>query len=70
MVGDGDAMGIARQIMQNMFGTAEGRLGVDDPVLSEKLSQKSAEGTRFGETPERAMELELVLLKELLEVRQ
>jgi hypothetical protein len=64
MVGDRDAVGIAREIMQNMFGAAEGWLGVDDPVLAEKLSQKSAEGTRFRETPERAVELELVLLEE------
>ena len=52
MVGDGNAMGIARQIMQNMFWTAEGRLGVDDPVLSEELAQKPAEAMWFYETPE------------------
>ena len=40
MVRDRDAMGIARQIVQNMLRTAERRLGVDDPVLLEKLSQK------------------------------
>ena len=33
MAGDGDAMGIAGQVVENMFSTAEGRLGVDDPVL-------------------------------------
>jgi hypothetical protein len=52
MVGDRDAMGIAREIMQNMFGTAEGWLGIDDPVLLEKLSQKPAEATWLGQTPE------------------
>ena len=36
MVGDGDAMGVAGQIVQHMFGTAEGWLGVDDPVLAEE----------------------------------
>ena len=69
MVGDRDAVGIAREIMQNMFGAAEGWLGVDDPVLSEELSQKSAEGTWFGESLKRAVELELVLLEELSESR-
>ena len=34
MVGDGDAMGVAGQVVENMFGAAEGWLGVDDPVLS------------------------------------
>ena len=35
MVGDGYAMGVAGQVVENMFGAAEGRLGVDDPVLPE-----------------------------------
>ena len=35
MVGDGDAMGVAGQVVENMFGAAEGWLGVDDPVLLE-----------------------------------
>jgi len=34
MVGDGDAMGVAGQVMQNLFGPAEGWLGVDNPVLT------------------------------------
>jgi hypothetical protein len=32
MVGDGDAMSVAGQIAENLVGTAEGRLGIDDPV--------------------------------------
>ena len=30
-VGDGDAMGIAAEIGENLRGSAEGFLGVDDP---------------------------------------
>ncbi|BCH12571.1 hypothetical protein MesoLj131c_68290 (plasmid) [Mesorhizobium sp. 131-3-5] len=30
-VGDGDAMGVAAQIGEDLFGTAERGLGVDDP---------------------------------------
>ncbi len=52
LVRDRDTMGIAREIMQDMFWTAEGWLGVDDPVLLEKLSQKLAEATWLGQTPE------------------
>lgn len=52
MVRDRDTMGIACQVMQNMLGAAEGWLCVDDPVLLKKLSDKSAETTRLGETPE------------------
>jgi len=33
MVGDGHAMGVAGQVVENMFGATEGRLGVDHPVL-------------------------------------
>ena len=36
VVGDGYAMGVAGEITQHMMGTAEGWLGVDDPVLTEQ----------------------------------
>ena len=36
MVVDGHAMGIAGEIAEQMMGTAEGWLGVDDPVLTEQ----------------------------------
>jgi len=42
MVGDGDAVRIAGEIVHNMLGTAEGWLGIDDPVLVEELSEKPA----------------------------
>jgi len=35
VVGDGNAMSIAGKITQHMRGTAEGALGIDDPVLTE-----------------------------------
>ena len=41
MVGDGDAMGVAGQIVENMVGTAEGRLGIDDPVLLAEFPEAS-----------------------------
>ena len=37
MVGDGHAMGVASEILQNVFRAAERPLGIDDPVLPEKL---------------------------------
>jgi len=43
-----------------MFGPAERWLGVDDPVLLEKLSQKPAKTAWLGETLERTLKLELV----------
>jgi len=44
MVGDGDAVGIAGEIAEDMMGTAEGWFGIDDPVLAEQGTQESAEG--------------------------
>jgi len=36
VIGDGDAMGVAGEIAEHRMGTAEGWLGVDDPVLTEQ----------------------------------
>ena len=36
VVGDGNAMGVTGEIAEHMMGTAEGWLGVDDPVLTEQ----------------------------------
>src|SRR5580692_7811791 len=58
-VGDGDAMGVGAEIAQHMFGTAEGRFGVNDPVVAEQYSQPSSESARLGEWEEAAVELEL-----------
>ena len=52
MVGDGDAVRIAGEIVQNMLGTAEGWLGIDDPVLVEELSEKLTKATWLSKTLE------------------
>jgi len=38
MVLDRDAVGVAGEILENVFCTTEGRLGIDDPVLREELA--------------------------------
>jgi len=35
VVGDDDTMGVAGEIAKHMMGSAEGWLGIDDPVLPE-----------------------------------
>jgi hypothetical protein len=50
MVGDGDAVRVTGEIVQNMLGTAEGWLGIDDPVLVEELSEKVSKATWLAET--------------------
>lgn len=34
MVGDGDAMGVAAQITENLLGASEGRFCIHHPVLT------------------------------------
>jgi len=44
MVGDGDAVGVAGEITQDMLWAAEGRLEVNHPLLSEQRTQEGSEG--------------------------
>jgi hypothetical protein len=69
MVGDGDAVRIAGEIVQNMLGTSEWGLGIDDPVLAKELSKKFSKAMWFDKTLECAVELEPVLTKELFQSR-
>jgi hypothetical protein len=52
MVGDGDAVRIAGEIVQNMLGTSEWGLGIDDPVLAKELSEKFSKATWLSNTLE------------------
>ena len=38
VVRDGDAVSVGTEIAQRVFGSTEGRLGVDDPVVAEQHS--------------------------------
>src|ERR1019366_1097216 len=67
MVGDGYAMSVAGQVVENMFGAAEGWLGVDDPILPEQLPEEGGETAWSGQILLRAVELQLVLRDELLQ---
>ena len=62
-VGNGDAMSISAEITQHMFRSAEGRLGVDDPVVAEQYSQPCAEGVWLGKRQQAAVELELTSME-------
>ena len=64
MVGDGHAMAVAGQVVEDMLRPAERRLGVDHPVLAAEFPQELDECVRRGKLLKRAMELESVLLEE------
>src|SRR5260370_34155613 len=61
MVGDGDAVGIAGQGVENMVGATEGWRGVDHPVLLAEFGEEVAECAGRGKLPKRALELEPVV---------
>jgi len=66
-VGDGDAMRVAGQILQHMFRSSEGRLGVDHPLCSAqgaKQSVKCAWRCQFGQLAGEAEFAALVVLLE------
>ena len=67
MVGDRDTVGVAGEIVENVFGSTEGRLGIDDPVLREELPEEMPEAFGCGEFLERDVELELAPEQKLLE---
>jgi hypothetical protein len=52
VVGDGDAMCISRQIVQNMFRTSEGWLDLDHPVFAEEESQERVESAGLSKALE------------------
>jgi len=60
-VGDGDAVGVPAEIAQRVFRSAEGRLGIDDPLVAEQGSEPCGEGPWFRKWCEVAVEGELVL---------
>ena len=55
-VGDGDPMGVAGQILQNVLGSAERRLGVDHPLSSSEAPEQRVEGVRRRECSQLAGE--------------
>ncbi len=67
MARDRDTVGITGEIVENVFGATEGRLGVDDPVLGKETLEKMQEAFRCGEFLEGTVELELALEQKLLE---
>lgn len=67
MVGDGHAMSVAAEIVHDVLGATEGTLQIDHPVLSVEWPEPSGEGLGLGQKLEVPVEVELALLKGLLE---
>ena len=67
MIGDGHAMGVAAEIAQHLHRTAEGRLGINDPVVAMQAAEQFGELLRIGESGGRAGAHELVPAMETFE---
>ena len=59
VVGDGDAMGVAAQILEHVLGASEGRLAVDHPVLSVEWPQLGSEDLGLSQGGELTREVRL-----------
>jgi hypothetical protein len=59
MVGDGHAMGVQAELLEDILGTAERWVGVDHPALAKGRSQPGGEGFGVSEGLQGAMEAEL-----------
>ena len=61
VIGDGDAMGIAGQVVQHMLRPSEGAFRVDHPVLAKERPEESMKGFLSGQCLEAAGKHELAL---------
>jgi hypothetical protein len=43
MVGDGHSVGIASQVLEHVFRSAKGGLGINDPVFPKQSAQEGSE---------------------------
>ena len=60
VVGNGDAMGVAAEVLQNMFWTSEGWLAVDHPWISEQWPEECGKGLGGSQGLQFSMECQLV----------
>lgn len=63
VIGDGDAMGIASQILEYVFWAAKRRLGIDYPVLAEQRTQERRKRFLVGQGSAFPVEDELIAVK-------
>jgi hypothetical protein len=63
MVGDGHAMGVTAEILEHIFGAAEGWFAIDHPVLAKQGSQPGSEDLGLSEECQIAREVELLVLE-------
>jgi hypothetical protein len=63
VVGDGDAVSIAAEILQDVLGSAEGWFRVDDPIFAEERTQPGSEQLGMRERCECSSQVQLAALE-------
>ena len=61
MVGDGDTVGVAAEVADHFLGSAEGGLGIDDPVLAKQRSEECREALGLFQVLNRSCASQLFL---------
>jgi hypothetical protein len=59
MVGDGNTMSVAAEILQDVLGSAEGWFGVNDPIFAEERTQPGREELGMGKRCEFSAQVQL-----------
>ena len=67
MIGDGDAVGVAGQILQHAAWPAEGRFDVDHPIELGGSMAQSLKGCRIRERFQFAVKMQSVVSKRVAE---
>src|ERR1035437_1877888 len=67
MIGDGDAVGVACQVVERILRSAEGAFAVDDPLFTKERSQERRKGLLRSQREEAAREHEFALMKGVLQ---
>src|SRR5438034_7218634 len=67
MIADGNTVGVPAEVAQDLPSAAEGRLGIDDPILPEQRAEKSQKQLGLLQRCVGGRELEFLLAKRPLE---
>jgi len=66
VVGDGDPMGVAGEVLEHLLGTAERSLGVHDPLFVAYGLEPALPCPGMGELEELSVKFELLLVESVL----
>ena len=69
VIGDGNAVSVACQVLENMLWATEWWFGINDPVVAKQSAKKGVEGFLLHQRFEPAGQAEFAFLESLLESR-